>query len=778
MMKERVQLTIKALLLSASFASFGVPVGAAPTENRDRSDFNFIVGGIGLAVLAAGAMAGTGGDGDDSSSPVSTGYVRNEILKNGEMQFRRSKWVKKSDVISAAKNNIQANQAQIESLLKQEDFVRNQAFVQSNLQNRIALGFTGRGVKVGVMDFGVQWDNPNLLGVKRGKDFIVSDLGIAAVGSNGMTHGTGSAQVIAGVVGNGDLSRGVAPGVTLSDINYNHAQNGGIYAHVSDTAAAFNFVAEQKLDIVNWSMAIYRQGAELDLRNQAIHNFKGQVLDAVKNATSNGAIIVVAAGNNGKSGPDNIYAGIGLIDDVARGNFITVAALDPTGKQLAGFSNACGAAKAYCLSAVGVGLPVIDGHRKYSDFSGTSAATPLVSGSLALLREQFPELGSAELVELVFMTADDLGEKGVDAVFGRGALNMNAVMRPVGELRLVSGDNIASAAVGEQNQRMTVTTAMAGILRELDNKYVALMDDTNRAFLVPASAFASLAEVKPSPLSEFVSLTQTAGGSSLLFAGKDGAWVRHSSGVGGGYITPELLVREPDLVMDRGYHPLSLVDIGPVLTYQANNWSFGGAHSSGKEGADAVWLGFEQSMGRSDLRYSFGIIAERDSFFGSQLGGGKGNTAFASLTSTTEIGYDAKLITDVVLAKGRFSEGQGIIRDGEVTAVSARVGLTKENIAGGTVKLTAGIPMTILDGSMKIDVPIGREVSVNGNPTLGVKRSIEKFDFKSDAPIDIGVSYEKMLDSGLVLEARAVHRLARDGRDNDSYLGVNLGLRF
>ena len=64
----------------------------------------------------------------------------------------------------------------------------------------------------------------------------------------------------------------------------------------------------------------------------------------------------------------------------------------------------------------------------YSNLTGTSMATPNVSGSLLLLQEHWYDLNavymkSATLKGLALHTADDLGAVGPDAIFGWGLLN-------------------------------------------------------------------------------------------------------------------------------------------------------------------------------------------------------------------------------------------------------------------------------------------------------------------------------------------------------------------
>ena len=59
-------------------------------------------------------------------------------------------------------------------------------------------------------------------------------------------------------------------------------------------------------------------------------------------------------------------------------------------------------------------------------------AAPHVTGALAILKQQFPNLTPTQLVSLLITTATDLGTTGVDEVYGVGLLNLNAATTPSG----------------------------------------------------------------------------------------------------------------------------------------------------------------------------------------------------------------------------------------------------------------------------------------------------------------------------------------------------------
>ena len=60
----------------------------------------------------------------------------------------------------------------------------------------------------------------------------------------------------------------------------------------------------------------------------------------------------------------------------------------------------------------------------YADYSGTSMAAPHVTGALGLLFERFPYLTGVQVRDVMLTTATDIGEEGVDDVYGWGLLNL------------------------------------------------------------------------------------------------------------------------------------------------------------------------------------------------------------------------------------------------------------------------------------------------------------------------------------------------------------------
>jgi subtilase-type serine protease len=72
----------------------------------------------------------------------------------------------------------------------------------------------------------------------------------------------------------------------------------------------------------------------------------------------------------------------------------------------------------------------------YGLLSGTSMATPHVTGALGLLFERFPYLDNAQVRDVLLTTATDLGAKGVDDVYGWGLMDLAKAIEGYGQLRV------------------------------------------------------------------------------------------------------------------------------------------------------------------------------------------------------------------------------------------------------------------------------------------------------------------------------------------------------
>ncbi|MCZ4288694.1 S8 family serine peptidase [Hoeflea alexandrii] len=148
-------------------------------------------------------------------------------------------------------------------------------------------------------------------------------------------------------------------------------------------------------------------------------------------------------------------------DGIKRGRIIVVVATDSK-KVIADYSNTCGVAAEWCIAAPGgtyddsVERPIYSTYTggEYKALQGTSMAAPHVAGALAVLIEAFPTYTPAQITNILFETAEDLGAAGTDSVYGRGFLRLDLALQsgpagldPADKGKFVAG---AGAAKGDK----------------------------------------------------------------------------------------------------------------------------------------------------------------------------------------------------------------------------------------------------------------------------------------------------------------------------------------
>ena len=152
------------------------------------------------------------------------------------------------------------------------------------------------------------------------------------------------------------------------------------------------------ISALNYSIA---HGARITNNSWAGASNSQILSDAINNARSHGQIFVAAAGNDASNNDLNPSYPSGFNLD----NIVAVAALDRTGK-LASFSDY--GATSVDLAAPGVGILSTTPNNTYSVYSGTSMATPQVTGVLALVWGQHPSWTYQQVIARVLNTTTSL----------------------------------------------------------------------------------------------------------------------------------------------------------------------------------------------------------------------------------------------------------------------------------------------------------------------------------------------------------------------------------
>lgn len=302
-------------------------------------------------------------------------------------------------------------------------------------------GGLGAGVVVGLLDSGVLASHGELAGrLLRGYDALSG--GTDTRDASG--HGTHVAGLVAAARDGAGIT-GVAPEAWILPVR--------VFAGEGATDAVLS-------SGVRWAAA--RAGI-LNLSLAASAPIAGA---ALRDATASGALVVVAAGNRGAANPDwpaRFAREAWANGPGARGAILAVGAVDAE-NRIAPWSNRAGDTASWYLVAPGVGVlsSYAGGDDAYARVSGTSMAAPAVSGAAALLQSIWPRLTPREAASILLATARDLGAPGTDPVYGRGLLDVEAALRPVGTLTTaVAGGEVPLASTGLRTSPATAALARA-----------------------------------------------------------------------------------------------------------------------------------------------------------------------------------------------------------------------------------------------------------------------------------------------------------------------------
>ena len=316
-----------------------------------------------------------------------------------------------------------------------------------------AAGLTGQGVIVGILDSAVQSNHPAFGGrVIATYDYATGEP-VAFPPPN--SHGTHVLGTLAG------HNVGVAPGAGIVSA----AVFGPLDAFIPpDTGAnilvanAIRWATDQGARVINNSWGYDVEVTEITAEDyfNGVPGIAGEglpeefdfdlggLVEAFRDAADAGVVMVWANGNAGLDNP-TLDAAAPYHFPELRPTWIAVAALAQDGSGIALYSNRCGVAAEWCVTAPGGG-PGDDqgiwssvaggGYEAYSEedgvpWAGTSMAAPHVSGAVAIGMEMFPEASSRDIVQLVLRTASDIGEAGVDDVYGWGFLNLGNLVSTV-----------------------------------------------------------------------------------------------------------------------------------------------------------------------------------------------------------------------------------------------------------------------------------------------------------------------------------------------------------
>ncbi len=334
-----------------------------------------------------------------------------------------------------------------------------ESVVQVNAPNVWEKGYTGKGVLVAILDTGVNYENPNLADHLWDGGSQYPNHGYNSYDNNKITmdnrgHGTHCAGIICGD-GTTGKHTGVAPNVTLMCIKtLNDTGN----TNANAICSGMEFAVEHGAEVLSMSLGI----ANSSLSERTM------IRETCVNTLNAGVIAAVAAGNDGGSGshpvPNNVRVpsscpapwihpdqqdnagGTSCVVSVGNVNkndkIATTSSRGPVTWQETSFADypygpEIGLIRPdVCAPGVDIISLNYSDNNSYAKSTGTSQATPCVTGIISLMLEKNPELTPAEISEILETTAvklsdkknNDTGSGRVDALAAVNAIDMGKII--------------------------------------------------------------------------------------------------------------------------------------------------------------------------------------------------------------------------------------------------------------------------------------------------------------------------------------------------------------
>ncbi len=252
----------------------------------------------------------------------------------------------------------------------------------------------GAGVTTAILDTGINVNHPDLQGqLVSGWNAVSQNSDITDIHG----HGTAVAGVVGAITNNGTLVAGVAGRGKIRPIRISNRSDG--WAAWSDVARGLNWAADHGADVANISYVVTASST---------------VTTAANYFRNKGGLVVNAAGNGGTNpgygeNPSLITVSATTSSDARwsssnYGNFVDVA-------------------------APGVSILTTSRSGGTQAWSGTSFASPITAGVVALIRSRNSSLSISQVETILENSADDIGSA---LYFGAGRVNAAAAVQMAG----------------------------------------------------------------------------------------------------------------------------------------------------------------------------------------------------------------------------------------------------------------------------------------------------------------------------------------------------------
>ncbi|MCB1770246.1 MAG: S8 family serine peptidase [Candidatus Competibacteraceae bacterium] len=332
----------------------------------------------------------------------------------------------------------------------------------------------GSNITIAILDTGVDANHPDLaVKLVAGWNSVSNTTDTADI----QGHGTKVAGTAAATTNNSIGVAGVAGAARIMPIRITNDPSG--YAYWSDIANGLAWAADHGAQVANISYEATGSSS---------------IASAAQYLQNKGGVTVVAAGNSSTNPgySDSPY-------------MISVSATDSSDAK-ASWSN-----YGYFVdvAAPGVSIWTTTNGGGYSAVSGTSFASPVTAGVVALMKAANPGLSPSSLEDILKNTADDLGSAGWDTYYGYGRVNAASAVQTAMQTQNIDSQ-APNVSITSPASSSTVTGVAAVDVSASDNVAV-----TRVTLFINGQ---QIAEDTTSPFGFSWDTTQVADGSATLVA--------------------------------------------------------------------------------------------------------------------------------------------------------------------------------------------------------------------------------------------------------------------
>ena len=373
-----------------------------------------------------------------------------------------------------------------------------------------ARGWTGKGQLILVVDSGIKTDHKDFANkIKYSIDYTKTGI------NDTVGHGTAVAGAAAAAY-NGFGAIGIAPNADLAiakvtnttAYNFTTAYQalswgsnlGAVVANMSANLG-YDTSFKNNMQVINLNNGTY-YNSQLGTRFTSGY-YMNMTADALLKAAGPNMVVVVAAGNSGLPYPEmpaNLATAVDKNGNLVMGGRMLIAG----GYNVSTNDIWSGSNKAGTICATIVNGACGDKY-KTSDFyimapsvyvwttsntttssanqvTGTSFAAPQVTGAVAVVKQMWPQLKGADIVQILLQTANKNIPGYRDYIHGQGLLDMEKATRPIGQMQV----KLASGTMSNMSGSLilgNMTTFKAG-----SGPSIMGFDSFNRDFYLDSNA--------------------------------------------------------------------------------------------------------------------------------------------------------------------------------------------------------------------------------------------------------------------------------------------------